>query len=276
MLAPVRGSCILAPLKENTKGLAMKLLTTGNPKIEKGLKDGYLPFILHLAPADLSGHNVCPKMTAGCKAACLNMAGRGGMMKTGEHTNVIQQARIRKTKAFFDNRSQFMAELVKDIELGIKQADKKNLIPVFRLNGTSDLSWEKYSVIRNGVTYQNIFAAFPDIQFYDYTAVLGRKVNNIANYNLTFSQKDGNDLDVMQAIKQGYNVAVVFDIKKGSDFPAEYMGLPVFNGDDSDLRFKDPKQVIVGLYLKGTNKLKDMARQYGFAKYPVIKMMEAA
>lgn len=254
----------------------MKLLTTGNPKIEKGLAQGYLPFILHLAPADLSGHNVCPKASAGCKAACLNMAGRGGMIKHGEHTNVIQQARIRKTKLFFSDRAAFMVQLVADIELGIKQAQKKGLIPVFRLNGTSDLSWEKYSVIRNGVTYANIFSAFPNIQFYDYTAVLGRKVNHIANYSLTFSQKDGNDLDVIRAIQQGYNVAVVFDIKKGTDFPAEYLGLPVFNGDDSDLRFKDPKQVIVGLYLKGTNKLKDMARQYGFAKYPVINLAKAA
>jgi hypothetical protein len=33
--------------------------------------------------------------------------------------------------------------------------------------------------------------------------------------------------------------------------PATYNGLPVFNGDDSDLRFLDPKGVIVGLYAKG-------------------------
>ena len=254
----------------------MKLLSTGNPKVLKGMAQGYNTYILHLAPAQLSGYETCAKRTAGCTAACLNLAGRGGMFKRGESTNVIQQARIRKTKMFFENRAEFMVQLVADIELGIKQAEKKGLIPVFRLNGTSDLSWEKYSVIRNGVTYDNIFAAFPNVQFYDYTAVLGRKVNQIANYNLTFSQKDGNDLDVIRAIQQGYNVAVVFDIKKGTDFPAEYLGLPVFNGDESDLRFLDPKQVIVGLYLKGTNKLKDMARQYGFAKYPVINIAKAA
>ena len=111
----------------------MKLLSTGNPKILKGLKQGYNTYIMHLAPANLSGYETCAKRTAGCTAACLNTAGRGGMFKKGENTNMIQQARIRKTKMFFENRIQFMADLVKDIELAIKQSEKKNLIPVFRL-----------------------------------------------------------------------------------------------------------------------------------------------
>ena len=249
----------------------MKLLSTGNPKILKGLSQGFNTYILHLAPADVSGYNTCPKATAGCKSACLNTAGRGGMFKKGETTNVIQEARIRKTKMFFENRDQFMQLLVKDIELAIKQSAKKNLIPVFRLNGTSDLSFEKYEVIRNGVTYKNIFAAFPDIQFYDYTKILGRKVIDIANYHLTFSAADGNDNDVRKAIVQGYNVATVFGIKKSQPMPETYEGRPVFNGDDSDLRFLDPKGVVVGLYAKGKAK-KDTS---GFVKYPTI-MLKAA
>ncbi len=75
----------------------MKLLSTGNPKVLKGLKEGFNTYILHLAPASLSGFNTCPKATEGCKAACLNTAGRGGMFKKGENTNNIQKARIRKT-----------------------------------------------------------------------------------------------------------------------------------------------------------------------------------
>ena len=138
----------------------MKLLTIGNPKVLKGMSQGYMTYILHLAPADLSGYETCPKRTAGCTAACLNTAGRGGMFKTGETTNTIQQARIRKTKLFFENRPVFMAQLVKDIELGIKQSLAKNLIPVFRLNGTSDIAWEKYSVVRDGIKFTNIFEAF--------------------------------------------------------------------------------------------------------------------
>jgi hypothetical protein len=250
----------------------MKLLSVGNPKVLKGIKQGYNTYILHLAPANLSGYETCPKRTTGCTAACLNTAGRGGMFKKGETTNTIQKARIRKAKMFFENRFEFMADLVKDIELGIKQSEKKNLVPVFRLNGTSDLSFEKYEVVRNGVLYRNIFSAFPDNIFYDYTKVLGRKVKDIANYSLTFSAADGNDTDTFKAIAQGYNIAVVFGIRKTLPMPADYLGLPVFNGDESDLRFLDPKQVIVGLYAKGKAK-KD---ETGFVKYPSIMMKVAA
>ncbi len=239
----------------------MKLLSIGNPKILKGMKQGYMTYILHLAPADVSGYNTCPKATAGCKAACLNTAGRGGMFKKGETTNVIQQARIRKTKMFFEDRENFLAILKDDIRKAIKQATKKGLIPVFRLNGTSDIAWEKYGVIQE----------FPNVQFYDYTKILGRKVNGLANYQLTFSAADGNDLDVRRAIKEGYNVATVFGIKKSQPMPEIYEGMPVFNGDDSDLRFLDPKGVVVGLYAKGKAK-KDTS---GFVKYPTF-MMKAA
>ena len=249
----------------------MHLLSVGNPKTLKGMAQGYNTYILHLAPASLSGHNTCPKATEGCKAACLNTAGRGGMFKRGENTNTIQQARIRKTQLFYNDRDQFMSLLVKDITLAIKQSAKQGLIPVFRLNGTSDLSWEKYPVTVGNVTYSNIFAYFGQVQFYDYTKVLGRKVKHIPNYSLTFSAADGNDVDVYAAIQQGMNIATVFGIKKTLPMPETYNGLPVFNGDESDLRFLDPKGVVVGLYAKGKAK-KDTS---GFVKYPTI-MMEAA
>jgi len=246
----------------------MKLLSVGNPKVLKGIKQGYNTYILHLAPADLSGYNTCPKATAGCKAACLNTAGRGGMFKKGETTNTIQKARIRKTKMFYEQRQDFMLALKKDIELAIKQSKRLGLIPVIRLNGTSDLSWEKYDMIPG----QNVFECFPDIQFYDYTKILGRKIKGIANYNLTFSAADGNDADVYSAIAQGYNIATVFGIKKTLPMPETYLGRTVFNGDDSDLRFLDPKGVVVGLYAKGKAK-KD---ETGFVKYPTIMLQKAA
>ena len=236
-----------------------KLLSTANPKIQKGTKLGYLSFILHLAPADLSGRETCPKRTAGCTAACLNTAGRGGMFKRGETTNAIQRARIRKTEYFFNDRAGFMADLANDIRKGIRFAERKGLTPVFRLNGTSDLSWEKYTVAEGS----NIFEMFPTVQFYDYTKVLGRKVAQYPNYHLTFSKADGNDADVARAIEQGYNIAAVFD-----EVPATYMGLPVINADETDLRFLDPKGSIAGLKAKGRAK-KDYS---GF----VIRLKEAA
>ncbi len=223
-----------------------KLLSTANPKIQKGTKEGYLSFILHLAPADLSGREVCAKRTAGCTAACLNTAGRGGMFRKGENTNVIQKARIRKTKYFFENREAFMTDLVEDIMRAVNYARRKGLTPVFRLNGTSDLAWEKYPVPNMG---KNIFDTFSTLQFYDYTKILGRKTKDIDNYHLTFSAADGNDADVERAVAQGMNVAVVFD-----KLPETYMGKTVFNADDTDLRFLDPKGVVLGLKAKGRAK----------------------
>ena len=231
-----------------------KLLSTANPKIQKGTKLGYLSFILHLAPSTLSGRNTCPKATPGCIASCLNTAGRGGMFKRGETTNTIQKARIRKTRYFYEQRQDFMLDLKKDIEKAIKLAAKMNLIPVFRLNGTSDLSWEKYDMLPG----LNVFECFPQVQFYDYTKVLGRKVKGIANYHLTFSKAENNDSDVAEALLQGMSLVAVYD-----KVPA---GVP--SADETDLRFLDPKGVMLGLKAKGKAK-KDYS---GF----VIRLTEVA
>ena len=218
----------------------MKLLSTGNPKLMKGEKKGYLSFVLHLAPAKLSGYNTCPMASAGCALACLNTAGRGGMFKKGETTNAIQKARIRKTVQFFENRDTFMGELVKDITLGMKQAERKGMIPVFRLNGTSDIRWETVAV--GG--FRNVMEMFPTVQFYDYTKIANRR-DLPANYHLTFSRSESNEA----TIPADMNVAVVFDV-----LPDTFLGRPVVNGDDTDLRFLDPVGVVVGLKAKGKGK----------------------
>ena len=225
-----------------------KLLSTANPKIQKGTKLGYLSYILHLAPSTLSGKNTCPKATPGCIAACLNTAGRGGMFKKGENTNMIQKARIRKTKMYFEQREEFLTVLEADIRKAIKFAEKQGLIPVFRLNGTSDLPVEKWGIIQK----------FPTVQFYDYTKVLGRKVKDLPNYHLTFSKADGNDADVAEALLQGMSVVAVYD--------AIPEGVP--SADETDLRFLDPKGIMLGLKAKGRAK-KDYS---GF----VIRLKEVA
>lgn len=222
----------------------MNYLTKGNPKTVKGQKKGFQTWIMHLAPWTVAGvGNVCPKATPGCIAACLNLAGRGGMFKDGGPINSIQKARIRKTREFFADRAQFMFNLAHDIERAIKSSEKNGLTPVFRLNGTSDLSWEKYEV---GETGLNLFELFPTVQFYDYTAVLGRK-NIPANYHLTFSRKESNDKDVVKALAAGMNVAHVYDQLPNG----------VYNADETDLRFLDGKQGIIGLKVKGHRAKKD-------------------
>jgi len=242
------------------------LLTRGNPKILKGASKGYITFILHLAPASVSGYNVCAMATDGCKLACLNTAGRGGIPNSkavtvtarhGEVTvpNVIQAARIAKTVWFFQDRASFMAQLVKEIAAGIAYAERQGLIPVFRLNGTSDIRWETIPVfhlkdVRGGVVevdhHANIMEMFPTVQFYDYTKLVNRKALP-ANYRLTFSLAENNDL---AAWASGLNVAAVF---KGK-LPATFMGRPVIDGDETDLRFLDPTGVVVGLKAKGKAK----------------------
>lgn len=217
-----------------------KLLSKGNPKTLKGEQQGYMTYILHLAPSDVSGvMNTCPKASPGCRAACLNTAGRGGMFRKGETTNVIQEARKRKTRYFKEDRAGFLEDLEDDIKRAVRQARRKGFVPVFRLNGTSDIVWEKYGIIEK----------FPEVQFYDYTKIVNRRVSHLPNYHLTFSAADGNQKDVVEAVQKGMNVTVVFD-----QIPREYMGRAVFDGDSSDLRFLDPHNAIIGLKAKGKAK----------------------
>lgn len=227
----------------------MKLLTKSNLKVMKGEKKGYQTWILHLSPYTLGGINTCPKATLGCIAGCLNTAGHGGMMKSGETvhdtTNKVQLARKRKTKMFADNRQAFMELLFDDIQKAINYSTKKGFIPVFRLNGTSDISWEKY-IVKDG---KNIFQLYPDIQFYDYSKVLNRKISHLSNYHLTFSRAESNQSDVDYALSIGMNVAMVFD-----KIPEQYNNMPVFDADDTDLRFLDPANHIIGLKAKGKAK----------------------
>lgn len=111
----------------------MKLLTLSNPKLEKGIKKGYLVAGLHLAPHRLSGYNVCPQASKGCIKACLNTAGRG---------RFSQAARVRKTKMFFEDRANFMLQLEKNIQTTIRKAARKQLTLAIRLNVVSDIVWE--------------------------------------------------------------------------------------------------------------------------------------
>jgi len=158
----------------------------------------------------------------------------------------IQDARIRKTNWFYDDRTGFMQQLVKDVRAGIRKAERLGLIPVFRLNGTSDLRWETVRV--DG--YSNIFEMFPNVQFYDYTKLSNRR-NIPANYHLTFSRSESNEQLLDEALANGMNLAVVFSTKKKADLPIRYRSLPVVDADDTDLRFLDPAGSVCGLRAKG-------------------------
>lgn len=216
-----------------------------NAKTVKGEKIGYFTGILYLAPVDLSGYQVCPMAKAAqCDKACLYSAGRGAF-------NSIQQARINKTRYYFENRAEFMFNLVKDIEAGIRKASKLNQELLIRLNGTSDIRWENVSFTdSDGKTYTNIMERFPNVQFYDYTKDGNRK-DLPPNYDLTFSYSGASTFGKYneKAINNGMRIAAVFRYER--DIPATFKGLPVIGGDNSDVRHIEPKAHIVALYAKG-------------------------
>ncbi|MDC0511008.1 hypothetical protein OAN77_00040 [bacterium] len=262
--------------------MSYRLLSFSNPKILKGrdVYSEYLSAILHLSPINTK---ICPYQDiAGCKEACLNTAGRGGIIKKGETTNTIQLARERKTKLFLEARDIFMDDLITDIQKFVRYCEKKGKLPCLRLNGTSDIQWETiptknthYGISQMHLFQQhakyfegyghpewkpckeivdlgwreakNIFELFPDVQFYDYTKIPTRKVEQYKNYHLTWSYSEANSkyAQYFDAIK--YNIAVVFH----GTMPIYYKGREVIDGDKSDIRFKDKPNVVVGLKAKG-------------------------
>ncbi len=253
----------------------MNLLTTpgGNPKTAKGAELGYLTAVLHLAPASLSGMNVCQYATAGCKLSCLNTAGRGGIAK-GKATfvcpdgtmvpdNRIQRCRIERTRLFFAHQEVFRSKLVKELTAFERKCTKAGLKAVVRLNGTSDLPWERI--------FPGIFETFKNVQFYDYTKNFNRMVEYVggslgagrpwpANYHLTFSRSEDNGPECRAVLNVGGQVAVVFDHTK--PLPATFEGRPVVNGDRHDLRFLDGREVVVGLKAKGRARKDDTGFTY--------------
>ena len=214
------------------------LLTMTNAKTPKGEKLGVLTGILYLAPAKISGFEVCPRRTAGCTKSCLYSAGRGKFSN-------VQKARINRTKLFFENRELFLNMLRLDIRLLEIQAKEMGMLPAVRLNGTSDIDWTRFGLMEE----------FPNVRYYDYTKVLNRLKKLPPNYYVTFSRAESNDIDSLTAIKMGHNVSVVFNLGKNDPMPDTWNGAPVYDGDDTDARFLDPQGgYIIGLRAKGDAK----------------------
>jgi len=216
-------------------------------KTRKGSTNGVLTGVLYLAPHNVSGFQVCPNATPGCVTVCLFTAGRGV-------TSPVMNGRINRTRWFFEDRDTFMATIVADIKRLVKRAAKLDMTPAVRLNGTSDIAWEKIRVTVDGAEHRNLMVAFPDLQFYDYTKILGRKsALALDNYHLTFSMAESNDADALLALGEGYNVAVVMKLRRSDPKPATWAGYPVIDGDKDDIRFYDPDDggSIVALTAKG-------------------------
>ena len=221
----------------------MNLLTTTNAKTQKGIDAGYITGILYLAPHTQSGIiNVCPYASPGCSNACLYTAGHGRFEQ-------VKAARIRKTNLFAKDSAYFVGLLIEDINALIRKGKRESLIPVIRLNGTSDIPWEKIK----SYSGRALMELFPQIQFYDYTKRPNR-VTIYENYHLTFSRSEINEEQCLNELAIGRNVAVVFNTKKNKPLPKFWGGYEIWDGDQTDLRFLDPEPLVIGLRGKGKAK----------------------
>jgi hypothetical protein len=223
-------------------GLSYLGSVASSSKIAKGLEYNEATYILYLAPADMSGYNVCPMASDECKEACLNESGHN---KIDVKKNNINKARIKKTKLFFEHRQFFMAWLVSEIEKAKYQTESKGMRFSVRINGTSDIEPTLFQ--HNGIV---LFELFDDVMFYDYTKVAKRfnLLQFYKNYDLTYSFSGHNMLQCLDLLSKGNGrVAMVFE---GKVLPTSFMGYKVIDGDAYDMRYMDEQGVIVGLKFK--------------------------
>lgn len=253
-------------LAEAKRAFPRRLLTRpeANAKIAKGLSINIMTAPMHLAPANLSGFEVCAMRSEGCTRACLNTAGRGVFDST-------QEARIARTRLYFEDRGLFISILIAEIAALSRKARRLGYTPAVRLNATSDIPFERVHFEYQGQR-TNIFELFPEVVFYDYT----KRANRFSpdrplpsNYSLTFSLSEDNDADALTVLQNGGTVAAVFDTKRNAPLPKWFQFhdghghtvhptpvtklnlFPIIDGDKHDYRPADPKSTIIGLRAKG-------------------------
>jgi len=201
-------------------------------------------YIIYLAPAKTSGYQVCPNSTPECRMGCLATSGHAGMELVAG-TDRIKNARIKKTRLFFEDQDYFMEWVIEEIKKAKRKAEKDGYFFSVRLNGTSDIDWQ--NVKFKGY---NIFEIFPDILFYDYTKNIKKYIGKPENYHLTYSYTGRNWDKCKALLEEGHNVAVVFNVKNEKLLPQMYKGYQVINGDLTDYRIADAKGIIIGLKWK--------------------------
>lgn len=227
-----------------------RLLTVnGDAKTKRSKTRGYLTAIQYFAPHTTAARfarreglrvpffTVCPRASDGCSSACLFTAGRARFDPS------ITAARVARTLLFWNDRDAYFTRLQKELEALKRRADRLGLKPCVRLNGTSDIQFEKITIDGR----RTVFEYFPEVPFYDYTKLPGRDAPH--NYSLTFSRSEDNEREAIAELTHGRNVAVVFDA-----LPTSWNGFRVINGDAHDVRFTDPSPVVVGLKAKGDAK----------------------
>ena len=200
----------------------MKLLGT-NSKIDKSLKvyPEYEASILQLLP----NKHLCVNYKL-CIKTCLAFKGLAKV-----YPSVIK-SRKAKSEYFVNDTDNFIKQLIREIKNQEKRALKKNKKAVVRLNGFTDINYDKYG----------IFKLFPNVQFYDYSADYERVLNNNnPNLHYTFSYKGINLKECIELLKNDVSIAVI-DISENqffNDYEVEHI-----DGDKHDFRFKHGKAIV--------------------------------
>jgi hypothetical protein len=210
-------------------------------KLEKGSKK-YASLVVYLQPADkVAALTLCVNAeSAGCKKPCLIISGHLGMAPA-------QSAATRRTIIMLMRPDYFTERLLLEIDRAERKAVKTGIPALFRLNGTSDVSF----------TY--IIDARPDSMFYDYSKSRAqlRRGSVRANYDVTYSGSMFSEQSrsaLRKAVLAGDRIAMAFNTKglksDTLDVPAQLLSFDV-----TDLRHLDPVGSIGSLTAKGTNKV---------------------
>ena len=236
-------------LTQTKKDLGLNYLgsVSKTTKHIKSIEYNELVYTIYLAPADSSGYEVCPLRNTECTDLCLN---ESGMNRMNMNDELINRSRIKKTQLFFENREYFVKWMVYEIELTKLKAEKLGMSFSVRINNTSDINPLSFYLDVDGKKL-NVLDLFPDVQFYDYTKVPNRMklMMLYPNYDLTFSYDGHNKETCLRMLENNVRVAVVFD-----KLPGELWGYKVIDGDLYDMRYRDEKNVIIGLKFKRVRK----------------------
>ena len=219
-----------------------KLLSNGSSNA-KTKKNDRPTKILYMKPTMVEGKEMCPFATTGCRAACLNTAGRGVFSN-------VQESRYNRTLMYVREKKKFLEQIAKEVNGSAKFYARKGEEFAVRLNGTSDQPLVESLIKQEGVHENAVF--------YDYTKNPKkpgqRYLASGHRYVVTLSYSGENEEGCVDALKRGANCAVVFSTKKDNILPDTWNGFKVVDGDVRDDLMLDVSGVVLGLRAKGKAK----------------------
>lgn len=192
---------------------------------------------LGLSSARMHWRNLCKSSTRGCRAACLNAAGRLGMADIAK----LARTALMATYDPANEHNGFWLVVDDEIRRNKARVTRKGKRLVVRLNGTSDVDIPQWIVDKHA-----------DVIFSDYTKHADVPHGWVSpNRYVVFSATESTPIDdIQRRLDAGQNVVIPFALNRTDDMLTQYHGMPVIDGDKHDLRFLDPTGVIVGLRYK--------------------------